>query len=228
MCIGTDARYSAPEEGASWCLLRLLLRIAVGDCSRLPPSRVAVLGREAGSLSITASFSLRLFLFLELLRPKKGTLMLLLLLPDGVFTRSRSRSPCRRLRLEVFGLSDPLTIEVDVWGVKEPVFSGSALASEAVVERRELGIDGRREIVLEMDREGVAADARWERFFSFSFSRTRSSSLASSGVLCCFSLLREVQRWALTMGWSVLNTPERRRSCLELILQHAYYGELHT
>lgn len=95
--IGTDAKYSAPEEGASLCLLLLLPRTAVGDRSRLPSSIVAVLGREGVvSLSIMTSASLRFFLLLELLRPKKGTLMLLLLLPDGLFTRSRSA--CRRLR----------------------------------------------------------------------------------------------------------------------------------
>lgn len=112
--IGTDAKYSAPEEGASLCLLLLLPRTAVGDCPRLPSSIVAVLGREGVSLSIMASESLRFFLLLELLRPKKGTLMLLLLLPDGLFTRSRSRSACRRLREELLGLFDPPTMVVVV------------------------------------------------------------------------------------------------------------------
>lgn len=113
VCIGTDARYSAPEDGISRCLLLLLPRIAVGDWSRPLPSRVAVRGRDTGSLSIMTSDSWRPSLrFRELLRPKKGTLMLLLLLPDGLFTRSRSRSAWRRLRLEVFGLSSPLTMGV--------------------------------------------------------------------------------------------------------------------
>lgn len=87
-------------------------------------------------------------------------------------------------------------------------------------------MDGLREIVLESDREGVAAEARCDRFFSFSFSRCCSSSLLlSSAVVVCLSLLRDVHREVFTTGWSVLNTPDRRRSCLELILYNAcYYG----
>lgn len=219
--IGTDARNSAPDEGASLCLLLLLLRKAVGDCPRLSLSRVPVLGRDCDCdclSAMTSASPLRSF-FLELL--KKGTLMLPLRLPGGLFTRSRSRSACRLLRLELLGLSDPPTMVVVVWGVKGPVlFSASALASEAAVERRELGIDGLREIVLEEDREGVAVEARCDRFFSFSRCCSSSLSLWSSAVPC-LSLLR--QRDVFATGWSaLLNTPDRRRSCLELISCNAY------
>lgn len=80
--------------------------------------------------------------------------------------------------------------------MNEPALpSASALASEAAVERRELGIEGLRDIVFDKDRDGVAAEARWDRFFSFSWCESSSLLLSSAVLLCCLSLLvRDVHR----------------------------------